>query len=230
LTPGTRGDAAAAVVLAIAIGLVAPATGLAQHTDVGLKTDVGLSVGFYTPLGSMVERGVKNDPQNPYFQQRLQSTLSLGANVVVWTSSRVGVAGSINFSPSNVAQSDTSGTHDYASPRVLANARVLFAFTPMPFKPPPGHRETPWSFYVGAGVGLANRSGAIWAYSSGFTSPALVFDVGVRTAVGGRVVMRFDAEDYLSRAQFDKGLPTETAARTHNDLMISFSLSYRVVR
>ena len=221
--PWTRRGAAAAVTVAIAIGLSAPATGLAQQTD------VGLSVGFYSPLGSMVESGVKTSPLT-YFQQRLQGTLSLGANVVVWTSSRLGIAGSINVSPSDVAQTDTSGTHDYASTVVLANVRVLFAFTPMLFKPLPGHRELPWSFYVGVGAGFANRSGAIWAYSSGLTSPALVLNVGVRTAMGSRVVLRFDVEDYVSRAQFDRGLSTETAARTHNDLMISLSLAYRVVR
>lgn len=221
--PRTRGDAAAPVALAIAIGLFAPATGLAQQTD------VGFNIAFYIPIGPLVERGVRTSPAT-FYQQRLQGTPSLGANVVVWTSSRLGIAGSINISPSDVALTDTSGTHDRSSAVVLASARVLYAFTPLLFKPLPGKRELPWSFYVGAGLGIVNRSGAVWQYSSGLTSPALVLDVGVRTAVGPRVVLRFDVDDYISRAQFDNGLTTQTTARTHNDIMISLSVAYRVVR
>jgi hypothetical protein len=221
--PVTRGGAAAAVILATATGLLAPATGLAQETD------VGFSIGFYNPVGALVQRGQKSSPAT-FFQQRQQATPTLGANIIVWTSSRLGIAGSINITPSDVAQTDTTGTHDHSSAVLLGSGRVLYAFTPLLFKPLPGRRELPWSFYVGAGAGFVNRSGGIWMYSSGLTSPALVLNAGVRTAVGSRVVLRFDLEDYFSRAQFDKGLATETEARSHNDLLITLSLNYRVVR
>jgi hypothetical protein len=221
--PWTRGGAAAAVMLVTATGLFVPATGLAQQVD------VGFSVGFYDPVGAMVQRGVRAKPDS-FYQQRLQGTLALGANVIVWMSSRLGIGGSINITPSDVAQTDSTGTHDHSSAVLLASARVLYAFTPMLFKPPPGKRELPWSFYVGAGVGVVNRSGAVWQYSSGLTSPALLLNAGVRTAVGGRVTLRFDLDDYLSRAQFDKGLATQTEARTHNDLMVNLSVAYRLVR
>jgi hypothetical protein len=77
---------------------------------------------------------------------------------------------------------------------------------------------------------MVSRSGNVWNYSSGLTAPALLTNVGVRTAVGGRTVLRFDIEDYISQAQFDKGLPTETAARIHNDFIFSIAVAYRVVR
>ena len=125
---------------------------------------------------------------------------------------------------------DTSGTHDHSSAVLLTSARVVYAFTPMLFKPLPGKRELPWSFYVAAGLGIVNRSGAVWNYSSGLTAPVLLLNTGVRTAVGNRAVLRFDLEDYLSRAQFDKGLATETAARTHHDFVLGLSVSYRVHR
>ena len=221
--PWTRSGVAPAVTLAIATALFAPVTGLAQQTD------VGLSVGFYNPVGALVQHGSRNSPLT-YFQQRQQGTLALGANVIVWPSSKFGIAGSINFSPSDVALTDTNGTHDHTSAAVLASIRAIYSFSPMSFKPLPGHRETPWSFYAGAGVGIANRSGAVWSYSSGLTSPALVLNLGVRTAVGERAILRFDVEDYLSRAQFDKGLSTQTDPRTHNDLMFSLTVSYRVMR
>lgn len=209
--------------MAIATGLFAPATGVAQQTD------VGFSIGFYDPIGALVESGSKSNPAT-FFQQRLQGTPALGANVTVWTSPHFGISGSVDFSPADVALTDTAGTHDYSSLVVLAGIRALYAFTPLHFKPPAGKREIPWSFYVGAGLGIANRSGAVWNYSSGLTSPALTFDVGVRTAVGGRTVLRFDVQDYISQAQFDKGLPTETEARIHHDLLFNISVAYRVVR
>ena len=77
---------------------------------------------------------------------------------------------------------------------------------------------------------MASRSGTVWSYSSGRTSPALVLNVGTRTPVGPRCVMRFDIEDYISRARFDKGLPTETAAHMHHDVVISMSVAFRAVR
>jgi hypothetical protein len=221
--PWTRGGAAASVLFATATSLLAPATGFAQQAD------VGFSIGFYDPLGAMVQRGMKSSPLT-FFQQRLQGTPALGANVIIWTSHRLGIAGSVNLSPSDVAQTDSTGTADHSSAVLLGSVRVLYAFTPMLFKPPPGRREVPWSFYVGGGAGFVNRSGAVWAYSSGLTAPALVLNVGVRTPVGSRVIIRFDVEDYISRAQFDKGLATQTEARIHNDLLITLSLNYRVAR
>ncbi len=164
---------------AVASALFAPGTGLAQAVDVGLK------LAFYVPVGALVDTGSSANPKT-HFQQRLAAAPLLGANVVVWTSSRLGFAGSIGYTPSTVAQSDTFGTHDYHSSVLLTSARVLYAFTPL--------------------------------------------NVGVRTPLGSRVVMRLDVEDYISRAQFDKGLATETAARTHNDLIISASFAFRARR
>jgi hypothetical protein len=222
--PWTVGGATRAVASAIAVGLFAPGTVLAQQTD------VGFNVGFYNPNGALVQRGSKGDGTGTYLQLRQQNTLALGANVIVWPASKFGIAGSIAFSPTDVARSDSNGTHDFTSSVLLASVRAIYAFTPMRFKPLPGKRETPWGFYVGLGVGIANRSGAIWAYSSGLTSPALILDLGTQTAVGSRAILRFDIEDYLSRAQFDKGLSTQTDARIHNDVLFSLTVSYRVMQ
>ena len=221
--PWTRGEAAAAVSLAIAAGVFAPATGLAQQID------VGFNIAFYVPLGALVEEGMKSSPAT-FSQQRLQATPALGGSITLWTSDHLGFSGSFSVSPSDVAVTDTTGTHDHSSTVVLAGARVIYAFTPLHFKAPAGHREIPWSFYVGGGLGVVSRSGAVWTYSSGLTAPALLLNGGVRTAVGGRTVLRFDVEDYISQAQFDKGLPTETEARIHHDLLFSITVAYRVVR
>ena len=208
---------------AVAAGALAPQAGLAQAID------IGGGIGVYFPIGALVEVGSPTMPET-YFQQRLQTTISFSANAVVWATDKIGIVGTISYSPSMVAVQDTSGLSDHHSSVVLASARVLYAFTPMSFKPAPGHREAPWSWYVGLGVGVVSRSGNVWTYSSGLASPAAVFDIGVRTPLGGRSVLRLDVEDYLSQAQFDKGLPTETAAQTHNDLSFVASFAYRLKR
>ncbi len=126
--------------------MLAPATGLAQQTD------IGFTIGYYNPIGALVESGDKSMPAT-YFQQRLQGTPALGGNITLWTSDHWGFAASFNVSPSDVAVTDTSGTHDHSSTVLLASARAIYAFTPLLFKAPPGKRELPWSFYVGAGLG-----------------------------------------------------------------------------
>src|SRR6202008_5176980 len=104
--------------------------------------------------------------------------LAVAGSFTYWTSNHVGFQGSVGFSPADVAQTDTTGTHDHKTAVVLAGARVLYAFTPMEMEKPRKEQtrwtESHWSFYTGAGIGLVNRSGATWNYSSGFTHPALL--------------------------------------------------------
>jgi hypothetical protein len=92
--------------------------------------------------------------------------------------------------------------------------------------------------YFGAGAGVVSRGGEPWRYYSGATVPALVASFGVGTPLYGlgvrkpypppRIVMRAEAADYISRAQFDKGLPTETTARWHHDLTLSVLFSFHL--
>ncbi|HUL03390.1 MAG TPA: hypothetical protein VLV16_09210 [Gemmatimonadales bacterium] len=207
----------------IAVGLLAPDSGAAQAVD------IGLAAGVYFPIGALVQTGSESHPAT-FFQQRLQITPMLSGNAVVWTSDRFGIQGAVTYCPSTLAVQDSSGISDHHSSVVLASIRALYAFSPMPFKPPPGKREAPWSFYVGLGAGVVSRSGNVWTYTSGLVAPAAVFDVGVRTPLGGRSVLRINIENYLSVAQFDKGLPTETEARLHGDLAFNATFAYRLKR
>jgi len=206
-----RGGTAATLIIAAA--LMAPRVGVAQTVDLGARA------GFYSPIGSLIE--------GPPIQKRLQGAVMGGLDAVVWMSGRVGFAAGVAYTPSRVAVIQPGNVTDRDASVILASARVLFALTPL------GNgaaTDPPWSIYVGAGPGLAHRSGGVWAYQSGATSPALVLNAGVETLSGPRVVMRLDFEDSISRAQFDAGAPGETAAQTHHDLAFSISLSYRVHR
>jgi hypothetical protein len=146
----------------------------------------------------------------------------------VWTSGRLGFAGKVAYAPSPVAVIQPGSVTDREAAVILASARVLFAVTPLTIGA--GATNPPWSVYLGAGAGLASRSGAVWSYASGLTSPALVLSASVQSLSGPRVVMRVEVEDYISRAQFDAGAPSETTAQMHHDLAFSLSFSYRVRR
>jgi hypothetical protein len=199
----------------MAATLLAPSTGLAQTVDIGGHA------GFYNPLGSLID--------GPPVEKRLQGAVTVGVDAVVWTSRRLGFAGRVVYAPSRVAVIQPGSVTDRAAAVILANARVLFAVTPLAVGA--GATIPPWSVYVGAGAGLASRSGGVWSsYASGLTSPALVLTVGVQTPAGPRSVLRLDLEDYISRAQFNAGVLGATPARLHQDLAFSFSLSYRVRR
>lgn len=198
----------------IAATLMVPSTGLAQTVDIGGHA------GFYYPLGSLIG--------GPPIEKRSLGTVSAGVDAVVWTSRRLGFAGRVLYAASRVAVIQPGSVTDREASVILANARVLFAITPLPVGA--GAIIPPWSVYVGAGAGLASRSGGVWSYSSGLTSPALVLAVGVQTPVGPRSLLRMDLEDYVSRAHFNAGTPDATMARLHQDFAFSLSLSYRVHR
>jgi hypothetical protein len=210
------GVAAQLFVGVITATLVAPSPGRAQTVDIGGHA------GWYHPLGSLID--------GPPIEKRLQAALMVGVDAVVWTSGRLGFAGKIAYAPSRVAVIQPGSVTDRNASVILASARVLVAVTPLGIGAGATTPPSPWSVYVGAGAGLASRSGGVWSYASGRTSPALVLSVGVQSAVEAQYTLRFDFEDYISRAQFNAGMPGETMGRLHQDLAFSLSLFYRIRR
>ena len=203
------GVSASSIAIIAAI-LSAPTTGLAQTVDIGLHA------GFYNPFGSVT---------GPPIEKRPLAAVGGGVDAVVFTSRRLGFAGRVMYAPSRVAVIQPGNVVDRQASVILANARVLFAVTPLAVA---GAPIPPWSIYIGAGAGLVSRSGGVWMYASGRTSPALVWTVGAQTPGGARYTVRFDMEDYISRAHFNAGLPDATMARMHHDVAFSLSLSYRI--
>ena len=218
------GFAVVAVLGAVA-RLWAPGMGHAQTLDIGGH------VGLYAPVGPLIDGGSSADGTS-LPQKRLLMAGLVGADAVVWAATRFGFIASVAYAPSSVALTNSSGTTDHVGSVILASARVVFAFTRLTVGPDvvTGRRNTPWSFYVGTGAGLASRGGAVWAYSTGRASPAVVLNVGARTPLGPRSLMRLELEDYVSRARFDKGLPGETPARWHHDVVVALSFAFRAVR
>jgi hypothetical protein len=214
----------AALGLAAALGAVAPKPAVAQTIDVGGH------LGVYAPVGPLVQSG---DPTNPgtLVQKRLQLAILAGIDAVVWAGHGLGLAASATYVPSNVAVTGGNHVSDVASSVILLSGRVLYALTPLRMgRGVPTGREAPVSAYLGLGAGAAMRRGAVWNYSSGLTSPALVLNAGGWTPLGSRTALRVDVADYVSRVRFDAGLPTETAARWHHDVVVSVSFAFRARR
>ncbi len=200
--------------------MLAPRTLLAQ-------IEIGPHIGFYLPAGPLI----KDSSPNGVIEKRQQGAILVGASGLFMATERLGVAANVTFAPSAVAVSDSFGTTDKSAVLVLADARLVALLTPL---------GALWSLYVGAGAGVVSRGGSVWAYSSGVTEPTFVASVSAGTPLYGlrvarhrpypppRVVLRMELADRISRAQFDKGLPTETAPRTHHDVTFSVIFAIRV--
>lgn len=213
---------AAAVGFAVATGLLAPGTGSAQW-------EIGPRIGMYVPLGPLIEEGSLGSAGG-YSRKNLGVTLMLGVDAAFRATQRLSVAASVMFGPSPTAVTDSTGTSDHSSSVLLTAVRLIEQVTPA--------SKGLWSMYLGAGAGTVSRGGAPWQYYSGVTNPAIVASLGVGTPLYGlgvqkpypppHVVMRAEVVDYISHAQFDKGLVTQTTARWHNDVTLSVLFSLRL--
>ena len=207
----------AAVGWLVATGLLAPAAAFAQ-------LELVPRIGMFNPVGSLVSEGSLNEKHQG-------AAILLGGTVRFRADKRLSLEANVTFSPSPAAVTDSFGTTDLTGSAFLADARLIVAVTPI---------TSLWSMYVGAGAGVVSRGGSAWRYNSGVTVPAFVATIGTRTPLYGlrvrrpypppRVVMRLELSDYVSRAQFDKGLPTETRPLTHHDVTVSVLFAFPINR
>lgn len=206
------------LVIAIAAGAALwPSAAAAQ-------VDLAPTLGTYLPLGGWTQ---VSDGGTGFAPKRRQLAAHLmGARLTAWASSRLGLEGSVAFSPSQVAVSTDGNTTDISGGVVLASARALFKVATLV----DGHPEdqTHWDIIVGAGAGMVHRSGSAWENTSGVTAPALVFTGAVRTRLAGPLSWRVSLEDFVSWAQFDKGLASQTRGKVHHDLVGSLAVVVRL--
>ena len=196
----------------------AVAAGMLTAVPASAQLQIAPQIGFYVPRGDLIKQG---SPSNPSQQvvKRLEGSLLVGARALFWATKRVGVVAGVSFSPSPVAVTDSLGTTDQSGAVLLAQSQVLFVLT---------SDRASWFAHVGLGGGVVSRRGAQWRYASGATAPAFVVSLGMGSPLfrpGVKppypaqrvVVLRVEVADYVSRAQFDRGLPTQTTALTHHD-------------
>ena len=173
--------------------------------------EFGPRLGLYVPVGALVdEPAAPAVPGARGVEKRQVGSIFLGLRTTVWLARRVGVEGNVAISPSFVAVSDSTGTHDKVANVVLTDVRGLLSLTP-------GR-----SVYVGAGIGLIDRNGAVWAGTPGTTRPALLLSAGARTPIRSPMSMRIEVEDHISTAELDQAQPGRV--RPHHDFLWSIGV------
>jgi hypothetical protein len=206
-------------------GALAPALGLVvlplASAPLAAQVEFGPSIGLFWPLG-----GWTQDFDGDQVQRRHIATGMLSARLAYWKGSRFGLEATVGYSPSQVAVSELSGTQDKTAGVVLSSVRVLTRVLSLT----DGDRRDPyhWDFNAGIGAGLISRRGVAWENTTGTTHPAAVLALEARTRFGRLINGRAAVEDFVSWVRFNKGLPSETLARVHHDMLITFALQFQL--
>ncbi|MSR07700.1 MAG: hypothetical protein EXR93_11635 [Gemmatimonadetes bacterium] len=202
--------------LIVAAVLVGTGPGVAQG-QVRREVRFSPGIGVYMPLGGPMidEPGLR--------KQQIITGLAIG-RLVFWFHPRFGIEGAMQYGKGQVAVRDSTAARVVSDLRAtlwLANLRALVRLTP------DTHRRL--SMYVGSGLGVVGRSGQAFLDTPATPDESVVFVAG-GTAVLGKgkrgPAFRFELEDNVSRSQFNVGLPNQTRALTHHDIIWSLGLSF----
>lgn len=147
-------------------------------------------------------------------------TARLGVTVV----RHFGFEGSLAVGRGLVAVRDSLNTvKDIPGTVLLGSLKGVLEFNP----------NTPdVAMHVSSGVGLIGRSGRVWADTRPPSAvPAWVIAVAGTSKLSrrSRLAFRFELEDFISRARFNVGLPTETTAVWHHDLIWSLGFTFPIL-
>jgi hypothetical protein len=188
------------------------------------QVEVATALGIYWPVGDWTQQ---SDGGTGFAPRRHQIPAALlGARLIVPTSKRLALEGTFAFSPSQVAVSTGAGIKDITAGVLLASARAVFKVATL-VDGDPGDRMN-WDLLLGAGAGVVHRGGSAWENTSGVTAPAITLSAAALTRLAGSVRLRFGVEDFVSWAQFDKGLPSQMRARVHHDIIGSLGVVVRL--
>ena len=201
------------------IGIVALATTVVPLSPAQAQVEVTPAIGYYNAVGGWTQQ---EDDGTGYPPLRRQlGALLFAARLSFPVGSRVSLQANFGVTPSQVAVSTASGTVDINAGVFLARAGALFKV--LTLMDGPEHRREQWDMLLGAGVGVVHRAGTAWQNTRGVTAPTFVLEGGF--AVG---TFRLMLEDYISWAQFDGGLPSQTRARMHHDLVGTLGFALRL--
>jgi hypothetical protein len=179
---------------------------------------------MYFPVGGWTQQSAGGTGFAPRRQQ-IPAAL-VGARLTTHASERLALEGTFAFSPSQVAVNSGARITDVTGGVLLASARALFKVTTL-VDGDPGDSMS-WDLTLGAGAGLVHRGGSAWQNMSGVTAPAVALSAAARTRLAGSVTLRLGVEDFVSWAQFDRGLPSQMRTRVHHDIIGSLDVVIRV--
>lgn len=184
----------------------------------GLQVHLSPSLGVSLPFGGpfIDEASLKKHPV---------AAAVFAARLAVTPTPHLGVQASLALGRGLVAVRDSLNTvTDIPSTVVLSSLKGALHFNP--------HTRTGVSMHVSSGLGLIARSGRAWADTRPpSVVPAWVMSAGgsARLSRRGSVYFRFELEDFISRARFNVGLPTETRALWHHDLIWSLGFMFPIL-
>ncbi len=175
------------------------------------------------------------------------TSLSLGGRLAMWLPGPLGLEFTLNYAPSDVTASGVSlhcGCGSFPGPSA-AHVTAGSAKAVVRLGPP----DATVAFHVGGGVGLVDHGGDAYTSDVNLQSSGARFFSGVVAAgaafkLGSSLALRFDAEDYVFKAQFQcrytytaSGVcwavnqgGTSTSSKLQNDLVLSLGLAIRVAR
>jgi hypothetical protein len=177
--------------------------------------EIAPTIGLYWPVGAWEYETATS--AGGKLRLRQVGAVFFGTRVAVWVSKRLGFEGSVGFSPSQVALTDVASTVDHGGGVIIGTAQAMVQLASLTYGDP-GRRMT-WAFEVGAGGAVIARRGDVWQGIRGATAPAAVLSFGARTVLGEGATVYFRLEDHVSWGRFDEGLPTQTRARAHQDVV-----------
>lgn len=191
---------------------------LSAQSSKGVQVRISPSLGISLPFGGPFV-------DEAFLEKNPVASAVLSGRIAVSAAPHFGLEASLAVGRGLVAVRDSLKTvRDHPATVFLASTRGLFQFNP------PGWEGL--SLHVGPGVGLIGRGGRAWVDTRPRrVVPALVAAAGVTASLGKRSPVRFrlELEDFISRAQFNVGLPTETRALLHHDLIWSLGLSFPIL-
>ncbi len=219
-----RGVRAGLVVVAGLLAAAGPARAQATFRPVVRFTP---ALGLYLPFSGYII----NEPQRgavPALSKRQIHTGIAYGRLALWPRPRLGLEATLAYGRGMVAVKDSTQPRvvaDIGSTLWLANLTGMYRLVP--------DTRRRLSIFTGAGVGLVGRSGQAWEDTPARTKGTVVLLAGGSAALGYRndgPAFRFQLEDHISWAQFNVGLPSQTRARLHHDLIWTLGATVNVWR
>jgi hypothetical protein len=118
----------------------------------------------------------------------------------------------------------TNRVRDIPATLYLSSAKAVLWINP--------HIKDGVIMHVSSGVGLIGRTGKAWRDtrpSGAATAWVVALGGDARLSRRGPMEFRFELEDYISTAQFNVGLPTETRPLLHHDIVWSLGVSFPIM-
>ena len=190
--------------LAMALGLAT----LAAAQPLGAqRVNLTPSVGVYIPTTELV-KAVSGDE----FKQEI--SLTVGAQLEIWFSDRIGIQGTGSYAPSQLSFSASGASTQEGANIFTGSGRLSLYLIPT---------SSPISLLLSGGVGVVNRSGAAFQTVENKTDIGGAVGASLGFRLGRILQLRLGADTYIYNSNVLAAAAGPGAARaTQRDVQLSF--------